>query len=121
MERTEMTCIVCPNGCRMVVREGPDGRPVVTGAECPKGITHAFEELGNPLRVLTSTVRVIGGICRVVPVRTAAPVPKRRIPECMEAIKTLVVEAPVVRGGVVVEDLAATGVPLIATWTVPKA
>ena len=33
----EMTCIVCPNGCRLQVME-KDGKIEVTGATCKKGV-----------------------------------------------------------------------------------
>lgn len=118
----EVTCIICPNSCRIQVNEEKDGgKPVVEGAECPRGIDYAVEELGNPVRILTSTVRVEGGLVRVVPVRTAGPVPKARIGRCMEAINALEVRAPVYAGDVLAGDIEGTGVAVVATWSVPRA
>ena len=45
----EMTCIVCPNGCRLQVME-KDGKIEVTGATCKKGVAFAENELKNPTR-----------------------------------------------------------------------
>ena len=56
MKRT-MTCIVCPMGCTMTVEV--DGENIhVTGNTCPRGETHAIGEIRNPVRSLTSIVRV---------------------------------------------------------------
>ncbi|NPV71857.1 MAG: DUF1667 domain-containing protein [Firmicutes bacterium] len=120
METREFSCIVCPNGCRITVQSMPESAPLVSGAECPKGITYVLEELANPLRVLTSTVRVTRGPVKVLPVRTASAIPKRSIGECMRVIRTVVVSPPVKCGDVLVEGLASTGVPLVATWSVPE-
>ncbi|NPV71852.1 MAG: DUF1667 domain-containing protein [Firmicutes bacterium] len=48
--------------------------------------------------------------------RTAAAVPKARIPDCMAAIDRLAVLPPISVGDVIAPDLASTGVALIATW-----
>ena len=54
----EMTCIVCPNGCRLQVME-KDGKIEVTGATCKKGVAFAENELKNPTRSIASTVKTI--------------------------------------------------------------
>ena len=50
----EMTCIVCPNGCRLQVME-KDGKIEVTGATCKKGVAFAENELKNPTRSIASS------------------------------------------------------------------
>lgn len=118
----DVTCIICPNSCRIRVSEGKAGaRPIVQGAECAKGIDYAVEELVNPVRVLTSTARIEGAPVRVVPVRTAGPVPKSGIKRCMEEIGRLEVRAPVRAGDILAGNLAGTGVALLATWSIPQA
>lgn len=47
----EMTCIVCPNGCRLQVME-KDGKIEVTGATCKKGVAFAENELKTRLAPL---------------------------------------------------------------------
>ncbi|MCR4397749.1 MAG: DUF1667 domain-containing protein [Firmicutes bacterium] len=117
----DVTCIICPNSCRISVsRPEGGGAPVIRGAECSKGISYAIEELDNPVRVLTSTVRVEGGTHRVVPVRTTSPIPKAKIGDCMKYIDSLAVSAPVAAGDVLSGDIAGTGVGMVATWTVQK-
>ena len=43
----ELTCIVCPLGCRMTVEKDGDNF-IVTGNTCPRGKEYAVKELTNP-------------------------------------------------------------------------
>ena len=64
----EMTCIVCPNGCRLAVRRAGD-QITVKGNLCPKGIHFARDELTHPARSLTTTVRILGAALPVLSAR----------------------------------------------------
>lgn len=108
----EIICIVCPVGCRLKVDEEKDFK--VTGNACARGEKYGREELQNPSRVLTSTVRMLGGRYRRLPVRTDAPIPKAKLFEAMEEIRRQEVRSPVHAGEVLVEDLAGTGIRLIS-------
>lgn len=110
---TEMICIVCPKGCRLTVDE--NNGFAVTGNACERGEAYGRQELQNPTRTLTSTVRVTGGALRRCPVRTSAPIPKTLIFDAMERINSLTVPAPVHIGQVLIADLLGTGSDLIAT------
>ena len=57
---TELICIVCPKGCHLKVDEENGYR--VTGNSCKRGEEYGKKELTNPTRVITSTVRVTGGL-----------------------------------------------------------
>ena len=70
----ELVCIVCPKGCRLKVDEENDY--AVTGNACPRGAVYGHGESKNPTRVLTSTVKITGGLYRRCPVKTDAAVPK---------------------------------------------
>ena len=72
----EMICIVCPKGCRLQVDERPDGEIIVMGNGCNRGIPYAKKELTNPTRVITSTVKIKGGIHKRLPVKTSTDIPK---------------------------------------------
>ena len=74
----EMTCIVCPNGCRLQVME-KDGKIEVTGATCKKGVAFAENELKNPTRSIASTVKTIFPDCPYVSVKTDGELPKEHI------------------------------------------
>lgn len=111
-----LTCIVCPLGCRISVKAGDDGRvEEVTGNSCKRGAAYAEAECTNPLRTITSTVRIKGRSIKVVPVKTDKPVPKALIMDCMKEINKLRVSSPVRIGDVLVEDILKTGVNLVAT------
>ncbi len=55
---TEIICITCPKGCHLQVDENNDY--AVTGHSCPRGEAYGKNELKNPVRTLTSTVRLSG-------------------------------------------------------------
>ena len=114
------TCIVCPNGCDLSV-EIQDGKVLsVSGNRCKRGVTWVKQEVTDPHRVVTSSVVVRGGVMPLCSVRTSDPVPKDRIPDVMAVIRTIVRDAPVSPGDVLVTDLLGLGVSLIATRNVPR-
>lgn len=115
MKTTDLTCIVCPVGCAIMVTENDDGTIIVKGNSCPRGERYARQEVVNPTRVITSTVRVEGAALPLCPVKTAAPVPKSAIPACLAVIRAVTVKAPIHIGDVIVDNLADTGVALVAT------
>ena len=108
-----LICIVCPKGCHLQVDE--DNGYAVTGNSCPRGAEYGKTELLHPTRVLTSTVRVEGGLHRRLPVKTAAPIPKELMFEAMETLNHVTLTAPVTVGQVVIANLLDTGVDVVAT------
>lgn len=109
----ELICIVCPKGCRLQVDE--EHGYAVTGNSCPRGAEYGRNELLHPTRVLTSTVRVQGGLHRRLPVKTTAPIPKELIFEAMDTLNEVHLTAPVHLGQVVIHDLLGTGVDVVST------
>jgi CxxC motif-containing protein len=117
-ERREIICLVCPTSCRLSVRETGD-EPEVVGAACERGVEYAWNELVDPLRVFTSTVRVSGGARPVVSVRSADLVARDLLRDVGAASCSVVAQAPVREGDTLAEDLPG-GVRLVATASVPK-
>lgn len=109
----ELVCIVCPKGCRLQVDE--EHGYTITGNSCPRGAEYGKNELLHPTRVLTSTVRVQGGLHRRLPVKTTAPIPKELIFQAMDALNGVRLTAPVHLGQVVIHDLLGTGVDVVST------
>lgn len=109
----ELTCIVCPLGCRLIVEETPGGVRV-QGNGCRRGIEYAASEITDPRRVLTSVVRVVGRR-ELLPVKTAGAIPKGSIFRAMEEVRAITARPPVCLGEVITANLAGTGVPLVAT------
>ena len=116
-----MTCIQCPKGCRLTVDISGESVSSVTGNGCDLGPLWAKKEVEDPVRTLTTSVRVLRGAGDLVSVRTSAPIPRRLLAEALAVAKDLRVEAPVALGRVVAENLAGTGISLIATRSVARA
>lgn len=112
----EMTCIVCPKGCRLTVTKTLE----VSGNACPRGKEYAVTELTAPTRVLTSTVHISGGLHPRLPVKTSKPIPKGMMMDTMALIGQIRVTAPVQLGDVIAENILDTGIHLIACKTVKK-
>ena len=112
MMKREITCIVCPRGCRMTA--DIQGETItVTGHTCPRGEKHAIDEILHPVRSLASIVRVSNRRDTMVSVKSAAPVPKDEMFTIMEKIHATTVEAPIAIGDVIIEDVC--GIQIIAT------
>lgn len=109
----ELVCIVCPKGCRLHVDEENDFS--VTGHSCPRGAEYGHNEIKNPTRVLTSTVRLEGGLYRRCPVKTDKAVPKRLLLDIMQALNAVSLNAPVKAGQVVLTNVCGTDANVIVT------
>ena len=111
----DLTCIRCPMGCAIHV-EMENGQVVsVTGNTCKRGEAYARSECTNPVRSLATTVKVDGGIHNVVPCKSAGPLPKGMIMDCMKAVNAAEVKAPVKLGDILIENICGTGVNIVAT------
>lgn len=114
----ELTCIGCPMGCPLIVTMEAGEVISVTGNTCKRGDVYARKEVTNPTRIVTSTVRVSGGDADMVSVKTKEDIPKGKIFECVKALKSVEVPAPVHIGDILVKDVAGTGVDIVATKNV---
>ena len=107
--KRNITCVVCPRGCAMVAEIEGD-QITVTGNACPRGEAHAIGECTNPVRSLTSIIRVSNREDPMVSVKSASPVPKGKMFEIMELIRVASVEAPVAIGDVILSDVFGTDI-----------
>lgn len=119
MNVRELTCIGCPLGCSLTVTMKPEtlnpDEITVTGNTCPRGVVYAKKEVTDPTRIVTSSVRIIGGTITKASVKTERDIPKDRIFDCMKEIRAMKVMAPIHIGDVVIEDCAGTGVAVVVT------
>ena len=113
------TCICCPLGCQITI-EFEEEIISVEGNSCQRGKEYAKSEVTSPVRVFTSSVRVMGGNEEMCSVKSSLPLPKDRILDVAEAIRNTVVEAPIEIGDIMVPNVLETGVDLIATRKVEK-
>ena len=116
----ELTCIGCPLGCALTVTMNDNEVISVNGNTCPRGDAYARKEVTNPTRIVTSTVRVEGGVSPMVNVKTASDIPKSKFFECAAALKDVVAVAPVKIGDVLLADVAGTGVDIVAAKNIAK-
>ena len=118
MEEKNLICIGCPMGCPLTVKMEHGEVVSVTGNTCKRGEIYGRKEVTNPTRIVTSTVRVSGGSIDMVSVKTKEDIPKGKIFECVKALKGIEVPAPVHIGDVILENVADTGVDIVATKNV---
>lgn len=116
-----LTCIVCPNGCDIEVKTARDGTILsIEGQTCRRGEAFARQEILDPQRTISSSVRLIGGELPLVSVRLNRPVPKARIPEVMDVIRALTLNAPTRIGDVALSNVLGLDADLIVTKNVPR-
>ena len=107
----QLTCIVCPLGCTLSVEVEAEQVLSVAGNTCPRGRAYAESECINPVRCVTTTVRCQNG--SVVSVKTAKPIPKSCVMDCIKSINQAKPHLPISVGDVIIEDVF--GSPVIAT------
>jgi len=115
MKTEEVTCIMCPRGCKVQVDIEDDEIRDVRGYACPNGEEYAIEEIKCPNRTVMSVVRCEDCRMPTVTVKTENPVPKDKIDEVMEDISDIKVSPPVEIGEIIKENVAGTGVDVIVT------
>lgn len=120
MDEKTIVCLSCPKGCRVRVKADGEDIKDISGNECPQGIEYAKNEYLNPTRILPTTVRVKNGQIALVPVKTAAPIPKEKLGEAMQKLAEVEVVAPVELGQVIVENIVDTGVNVVATRSIKE-
>ena len=107
----EFTCIICPRGCHLTV----DDQNNVTGNFCIRGKQYAISELTNPVRTITTSIRVNNREDMLVSVKTSGPIPKGKIFDVMKEIDKLSTSAPTRIGDVVAKDILGLGVDILIT------
>ena len=92
----------------------------VTGNNCKRGEEYGINEVTNPLRIVTTTVKIKEGEYPVIPVKTEKAIPKGLIFNAMEEMNKIVVEAPVKMGDIIIENILNTGVNVIASRDIER-
>ena len=71
--------------------------------------------------MLTSTVKITGGVLPLLPVVSQGPLPKESILDCAKELRKITAEAPIVAGQVICGNILGLGVNIIASRDLPKA
>jgi CxxC motif-containing protein len=115
VEKKKFTCVICPIGCEIDV-ELQDGDVIsMEGNKCAKGKEFVLQELEEPMRILTTTVRIEGAKWAMLPVRTDKPIPKRLLFTAIKELQDIELKAPVKMSDVIIRDVAGTDANIIAT------
>jgi CxxC motif-containing protein len=116
--KKELTCISCPNGCILEV-DLESGRVVsIKGNECKKGVEYAKNEILQPVRIVTTTVKISGAQIPFLPVKTSKPVKKELCRKIVEKASGIEVKAPIKLGEVIARNILDTGTDLVATRSI---
>jgi CxxC motif-containing protein len=87
----------------------------LNGFTCDRGREYGQEEVTAPKRMLTTTVRVLAGELPLLPVVSAAALPKDKVMACVRCLSNLSVNAPIKEGDVVCANVLGLGVDIIAS------
>ena len=71
-QKTDIFCVLCPNGCRIKVDVNEKGERNISGNGCPKGVNFVEQESKTPSRIVTTTVKGESG--RLIPVKSSLPI-----------------------------------------------
>lgn len=91
----ELTCIVCPRGCRVQVWE-KEGVHRCEGNQCIRGEAYAIQEVIEPRRMFTSTVQLNGSRLKRCPVVSSSSIKKTDIFKVIDLLEDVILEAPVI-------------------------
>ena len=119
-EKKHLTCIGCPLSCPLELTIIAGEIDEITGHSCKRGEEYARQEFTAPCRMVSTTVSCSTGLWPRLPVKTAAAVPKSKVMAVAHALHALEVDAPVEMGQVILNDVAGTGIDVIATRSLPK-
>jgi CxxC motif-containing protein len=106
-----ITCIVCPVGCQIVFDD--DQNPI--GNRCLRGKKYAIEELINPRRVLTTTVRTTFSEHPRLSVKSNSSLPKDKIMAALDLLSDIILDKEIRIGDVIIKNILNTGVDMVAT------
>ncbi|MDO5580597.1 MAG: DUF1667 domain-containing protein [Planctomycetia bacterium] len=112
-ERVNITCVICPKGCNISVDPATGD---VSGNGCPRGKTYALDEVHDPKRIVTTTVRTNSAYPEaMLAVRSNKPVPRKMLFEIIAETNRICVELPVQMGQTILADVCGSGSDIIAS------
>lgn len=119
----ELICIVCPKGCTLKIQAQSNAKVSiadVTGHQCKRGPIYAVNECTNPLRTLTTTIRISRGRQQLAPVKSSLPLPKGLLFDCMAIINSTTAQAPLRVGDILIKNILGTGSDIISTANISR-
>lgn len=122
MDSTAKVCIICPIGCNLVIEKDSTSKDgyKIKGNRCDRGIKYAINEMTNPTRILTSTVKIKGKPNTMLPVKTDMGIPKDKLFKAMDELKNIEVELPIGIGDIIIKNICNSNANLVATKSISK-
>jgi CxxC motif-containing protein len=120
METRKFTCLGCPVGCSLAVYIESGEVVKVEGNQCNIGIDFAKQDVKDPRRKVTTTVKIRNGVHPLLPVYTDKPFPKGMIMELVKELRKIEVEAPVKMGDIILENALGTDVNIRASRSIKR-
>ena len=114
-EVKKFLCVSCPVGCPLTATLEDGAILSIEGNACPLGEKYGRNEVTNPVRTFTSTVRVDGGVLPVCPVRSKTPLPFSKVFDVAREVAKLSVKPPLEVGQTLIENVCGTGVNIVAS------
>ena len=98
-----MVCIVCPKGCRMSAIVGQNASGLtkiisISGFACNRGKDYAEQEILEPRRILTTTVKTEGAAQKRLAVRSDREIPLDKLRQVVAELRKLRIVPPVSAG-----------------------
>lgn len=119
MKTIEMPCITCPMSCHLTATIDDKNQVIeVTGNTCKRGEAYARAELTNPVRTLTSSVKLENGVENRLPVITKGQIPKDKMFDVMEEIHKTKVCAPIKENDIIIQNVCNLGISIVASRSV---
>lgn len=110
----KITCITCPQGCGINIKEDQGKIISISGHGCIKGEKFAESEFYYPKRIVTTIVSLNGGEYSYLPVISDGQVPKGILKNCIYLLQRIEVMAPIKMRDIIVENILGTGINIIA-------
>jgi CxxC motif-containing protein len=118
-EKKQLTCIGCPMSCPLELTIVNGEISEITGYSCKKGEEYARQEYTAPVRMVSTTIACASGLWPRLPVKTVEGVPKGQVMAVVQELHALEIAAPVQVGQVILDDVAATGIAVVSTRSLP--
>ncbi|MCS7202392.1 MAG: DUF1667 domain-containing protein [Dictyoglomus sp.] len=118
----KLVCVQCPIGCKLNIEISGNDNSIlkIDGNKCKRGIDYAQDEIKDPKRILTTSIKVVGGELPLVSVKTDKPISIKYIKIIMNILRSYEVKAPIKRGEIIIQNILDTKANIVATRTVKK-
>lgn len=119
-KQKKIICIRCPQGCE--ISTTIDGYEIkhIQGNVCKLGKEYVYNEIKDPRRIVTTTVKVKNSKTSLVPVWTSAPIPKDKIFELTKMLKKIKLAPPIEMNQIVIKNIFNLGIDVITSGVVKK-